>query len=69
MRKAGSSIYVICKHPGVLRVRKDKGGSLRSSEKSEIEGGKHDGFLGLDEKKGSMAETKPTERWTGWINA
>lgn len=53
----------------VLRAREDRGSSLMSSEKSEREGGKHDGFLGLDEKTGSMAETKPTERWAGRINA
>lgn len=36
-----------------------------SSGEFEIERGKHDEFLGLDEKTGSVVETKPTERWAG----
>lgn len=28
----------------------------------DIEGGKHDEFLDLDEKTGSVVDTKPTER-------
>lgn len=40
-----------------------------SSGGFEIEGGKHDEFLDLDEKTRSVVDTKPTERWLVRNNA